>query len=235
MNDRLRRLRRYGRDALFHTLWKAGYELRRLDADGWSTANLRKDGFDPQTIIDVGVGTGTPGLHEAFPSAHHVFIEPLDCFEPDLKRLIRRFGGEYHLIAAGASDGQKTINVDSHVPMQSSLVNRLEDRQRSLVPQQITVTTLTRLANERGWSAPFGVKIDVEGYECDVVAGATGILDRTQFVIAEVSVSDQFGRSCSFARFVALMDEHGFRLCDVLTSPKNRNREIIQIDALFRR
>lgn len=34
--------------------------------------NLAKPGRLPATLVDVSVGTGTTGLHEAFPDARHV-------------------------------------------------------------------------------------------------------------------------------------------------------------------
>jgi len=228
-------VKRRAREALFQSLWRAGYELKRLDGDGWSPENLRKEGLAPKTVIDVGVGTGTPGLHEAFPDAHHVFVEALQEFEPDLRRLVATFGGEYHVVAAGASAGEIVMAVDTHIPMQSSIHARVDDDGRALAERTVEVATLDDLAAGGSWQAPFGIKIDVEGYEAEVVAGATAILCETQFVIAELSISERFAGSVSFAGFVQTMDRHGFRLCDLLTAPKGRDRELIQVDAMFRR
>jgi hypothetical protein len=58
----------------------------------------------------------------------------------------------------------------------------------------------------------------------------------TQFVIAEVIVSNLFQQSYTFAGFIALMDSRGFVLMDVLDGIKPAmNQGVIFIDALFAR
>lgn len=230
-----RRLRNAGRSSLFTLLWKAGFEIRRLDAEGWAPENLAKPGLEPATLIDVGVGTGTPGLHEAFPDAHHVFVEALPTFTADLERLVERFGGEYHLTAAGAADGVATIHVDKRIPMQSSFSARTDDRERTLIDLEVPVVRLDTLRDERGWQGPFGLKIDTEGHELAVIAGAPKLVAESQFVIAELALSDRFAGQTDFASFLSIMSKHGMRLCDILAAPKSHDREIIQVDAMFRR
>lgn len=230
-----RRLRNTGRSSLFTVLWKAGFELRRIDAEGWAPENLAKPGLRPATLIDVGVGTGTAGLHEAFPDAHHVFVEPLPTFTADLERLVGRFGGEYHLSAAGATDGVATIHMDKRIPMQSSFSARTDDRERTLTDLEVPMTRLDTLRDRCGWSGPFGLKIDTEGHELAVVEGAPRLLAEAQFVIAELSLAERFADQSDFATFLSAMSDHGMRLCDILSAPKSHDREIIQIDAMFRR
>lgn len=229
------RARSAGRAALFRSLWAAGYELRRNDAGGWAPDNLAKPGLAPATLVDVGVGTGTTGLHEAFPDARHVFVEPLPQFEPDLKRLVGRFGGEYHLVAAGAEDGSATIHVDRRLPMQSSFSARTDGEVRPLQDLEVRVVRLDSMMEDHGWSGPFGLKLDTEGHELEVAQGASKLIGQSQFVIAELSLVEQFAGEAGFATFVAVMADHGLRLCDILAAPRSRQSGIIQVDAMFRR
>ena len=76
--------------------------------------------------------------------------------------------------------------------------------------------TLDTLMEEYGFEPPFGLKIDTEGFEDQVIRGATNFLRRTEFVIAEVSVAERFVDSYTFAEFTELMDENDFFLWDVL-------------------
>jgi hypothetical protein len=98
------------------------------------------------------------------------------------------------------------------------------------------MTTLDALLAEHHWEPPFGLKVDTEGYEQDVIKGAAELLGQTQFVIAEVNVTKRFEKSYSFAEFVGLMESHGLHLCDILDAQKRwATRELGFVDGLFRR
>jgi FkbM family methyltransferase len=216
---------------------RSGNEEWRRET-GWRPDNLRKAGFAPATLIDVGVARGTPNLYDAFPDAHLVLIEPLREFEDDLGRICRRRGGEYVLTAVGAGPGRAVINVDPEMLYESSLLRNAwnpPDREQALERREIEVTTLDALLAERQWNGPFGLKIDTEGFEYAVVQGAKALLRQTQFVIAEVSVSHHFEGSASFAEFVALMDAEGLALCDLLDGQRRGTEGIDYLDAMFRR
>jgi FkbM family methyltransferase len=222
-------------------IWRTG---RRMDSDdwsrytGWRTENLRKPGFTPATVIDVGVADGTRYLYEAFPDAHLVLIEPLSEFEKHLQRICRDWGGEYVLAAVGPAPGRAEIHIDPAMLYESSLlVNELRppEKNAALAHREIEVTTLDALMSERRWNGPFGLKIDAEGYEHRVIEGAGAVLRETQFVIAEVSVTRPFAGGISFADFIALMDGHGFAVHDLLDGQKRGNGGVEFVDALFSR
>jgi FkbM family methyltransferase len=212
----------------------AHWDRGRRANEGWSPDNLRKPGFAPATVIDVGAAAGTPDLYHAFPAAHHVLIEPMSEYEPDLRRLADELGGEYLLTAVGSSGGEATMEFDPQA-LNLAAVAREGGRRRRLQERSVPIATLDDLRAERGWSPPFGLKIDTEGHEREVIEGATRLLEETEFVIAETSVQRREG-DYSFAQFVALMDEHGFELCDVLHAARAAStKELEFVDALFRR
>jgi hypothetical protein len=92
------------------------------------------------------------------------------------------------------------------------------------------MTTLDRLMEEHGFQPPFGLKIDAEGLEYEVIQGATAFLRETQFVVAEVSVAKRFEESYSFSEFAELMDRNDFYLWDILHIGGKRF-----VDAAFRK
>jgi FkbM family methyltransferase len=221
--------------------WQFGHDLKALEeewchASGWQPANLRKD-FAPSTVIDVGVAFGTIGLYEAFPDAHLVLIEPLEEYADAINRLVGR--GEYHAVAVGAEDRVASIQVDTEAPWLSSVLTPTSNRphaSKPLAERQIQMTTIDALWDKHRWAPPFGLKIDTEGYEDQVVRGADRLLEHTEFVIAEVSLAPRFTGSYSFAEFIDLMDAHGFVVCDILEGLKSsRSGRVIFLDALFLR
>ena len=221
-------------------IWRAGF---RRDSEewqretGWRPENLRKPGLEPATVIDVGVARGTPNLYNAFPKARLVLIEPLAEFEDDLRRIAKRRDGEYVLTAVGAEAGTAVINVDPDTLYGSSLLVNSWASPDAPAPErrEIGVTTLDALRRERGWEGPFGLKLDVEGYERQVIAGAAELLRETQFVIAEVSVAQQYAGSAPFAAFIATMDGHGFALNDVLDGRRRGAEGVDFLDLMFLR
>jgi FkbM family methyltransferase len=220
-------------------VWRYGVELRadpQLQRDsGWSRANLRKHGLRPATLIDVGVGHGTPELYAAFPEAHHVLLEPLQEFEGSLRSHIRERGGEYMLAAVGSENGEVEIRVDKEIPWMSSVIESV-GREQSFDVRRVPMRTLDSLMDERGWNAPFGLKIDTEGFEEEVVAGAERLLEQTQFVIAEVSVMRRYAEGGRLAEFVEAMARRGFILYDILDAQKpDPAGPIYFMDVLFRR
>lgn len=225
-------------------LWHHGSDLLELEkarqrGAGWGAENLRKD-FSPATVIDVGVWQGTKPLYDAFPGAFHVLIEPLQEFEPKLRQRLTRLDGELLLTAVGATVGEAVIEVYPQALWGSSLLPIIGEPPTDITVSEqdpperrpIPITTLDTLLEERRWQKPFGLKIDVEGYEAHVIRGATNLLRDTQFVIAEVGVAKRFEDSYTFAEFVALMDSVGFGLCDVVDATKTDGR-LVFLDAFF--
>jgi FkbM family methyltransferase len=220
-------------------LWQFSQDLEFLEdsrrrASGWQPANLRKN-FSPATLIDVGAAHGTPTLYEAFPDAYHVLIDPLQEYETSLKSWVERGNAEYVLAAIGDREEVVTISMDPQQLWGSSLLEAVGASPESQ-KRQIQMTTLDSLLSQRRWTGPYGLKIDTEGFEHKVIEGAADLLEQTQFVIAEVSVTKRFEGSYSFAEFIALMDECNFTPCDVLDGLKqSREGDVVFIDMLFKK
>jgi FkbM family methyltransferase len=200
-------------------------------SSNWSAAHLGSLGFRPGTVIDVGAADGTSALYRAFPDAHHVLIEPLHEFEPDLRRNAEEHGGEIVLSAVGSTEGTLTLNVEPRLLMTSAL----QPVQPALATSEraVPLTTLDKLLDDRAWTPPFGLKIDVEGYEHEVIDGATRLLEEAEFVLCEVSVTGRFEGGLSSAELIERFRSHGFRvgeIIDAASSPLG-----LHVDVLFRR
>jgi hypothetical protein len=104
---------------------------------------------------------------------------------------------------------------------------------RATAPREVPLTTLDSLLAQREWKPPFGLKIDTEGYEREVVRGATRVLEQCEFVLAEVSVASRFEGDCSAAEFIALMRGAGLELVDLLDAARGLGGS--HADALFSR
>ena len=203
-----------------------------LRTQDWRPAVLKGAGFNPRTVVDVGVADGSPRLYEAFPDAYHVLIEPLKEHEPYLQSYLKTYRGEYFLTAVGATDGTAVIDVVPADPGKSSFLQRTEltATGNPVVKREVPLAKLDSLMRRHNLQAPFGLKIDTEGFEYQVIEGASDFLRKTEFVIAEVSIARRFHGSYRFSDFTELMDENGFFLWDILKLGGKRF-----VDAVFRR
>ncbi len=201
----------------------------------WDPRKLKKFGFNPKTIIDVGTGSGTTELLEVFPEAYHVLIEPLKEYEQDLQGILKKYQGEYFLTAVGNKTGRVKINVEPGFLERTSINEPSKLTQAvkgETVVRDVPITTLDALLKKHQFKPPFGLKIDTEGYELQVIKGAVELLRQTEFVIAEVSVAKRFKESYTFTEFISLMDKNDFALCDILYAYR-RNNKLIYLDCLF--
>ena len=192
--------------------WESDRLLR--GAGGWDPERLRGYGFRPATLVDVGVAGGTHALYEAFDDAYLVLVEPLSEFEETLRRLLEERPGELIQTAVGEREGTLSITLDA--PLERSSVLESVHARPAAERREIPVTTLDRLAAERRWRDPIGLKIDAEGYDIQVIAGALGLLPRCEFVIAEGSIRPRFRGEATCMGLIELMRSHGFETRDVV-------------------
>ena len=181
-------------------------------------------GLEVGTVIDVGVGNGTPWLMDSFPDAYTVLVEPNPGFRPVLDRILtapRR--GEGHIMAAGAAAGEMTMHVNIATPTSSSLMAPTQGQvdefakrgwTRESREEVVPVARLDSLDRSK-WPGPYLLKMDCEGFELEVMRGATGLLGEVALIVSEVGVAHRHEGSYTFAEFIAAMDAHGFELIDV--------------------
>lgn len=187
----------------------------------WSMSRGPKPA-DVRTVFDIGVNRGTPDLYEAFPDAHYVLVEPIAELRPRVEKILRRLDGEYVQAAASSHVGTATLNVERARFGLSSLEHRPtppttdSDIERRVVP----VTTVDQIVADRELRGPFGIKIDTEGHEVDVIRGAERTLRRTEWVIAEVSITGRFTDGYRADQMIGEMRDRGFVIADVLKSTR---------------
>jgi|SRR5215471_4633202 len=203
----------------------------------WDSSYIRRLKFNPATIIDVGVARGTPQLYDAFPDAYLLLIEPLAEFSTDISRILTRRRGVYVPVAAGRHAADLELWVDASDPLQTSFYRRhpLETTEGALETRRVPVKTLDEIVAGHPCPRPFGLKIDVEGAELEVLQGAPAVLAETQFLIAEVNVIDRFKGAYKFAELVEWVDAAGFCACDILDIGRSTASAVTFFDLVFRK
>jgi FkbM family methyltransferase len=234
-------------DAVHRKLLEHGWRVQRAvpAPQGWEEHRtywepdyIRRLRFRPETIIDVGVAHGTPQLYAAFPDAQLVLVEPLSEYFEAIAHLLARRRGVHIRAAAGSSEGELELRVEPRRTERTSryLGHPIERTGDILTPRRVRATTIDRIILDHSLPEPFGLKIDAEGAELEVIRGAAATLERTLFVIAEVDVLHaRFEGSYSFAQFIAAMDQAGFEVCDLLGIGRAPSSHVVDVDLVFQR
>jgi FkbM family methyltransferase len=207
------------RRAVKRLLARAGFEVHRRRGAGQRTLGQVLDhvvalGFEPASVIDVGVAHGTADLYDRFPSARLLLVEPLEEYRQVLETLSHERGAEYVLAAAGSEAGSQVLYVHRALACSSLLGERAGD-QADVTPREVPVARLDELCVERGLRGPYALKVDVEGAELDVLAGASGILDETELLLLEVSLFRLNDRNPELAEVTGALRELGFVAYDI--------------------
>ncbi|MBI2839370.1 MAG: FkbM family methyltransferase [Acidobacteria bacterium] len=217
-------------------LWSLGYAARPRTGS-WDPMQLERIGSRPRTIVDVGVAQGTPELYGAFPDAHLVLIEPLVEFQPCISQFLDHHRGTFFPVGLGAHPGMRTMYIEPKYMERSSLFKRApaEASGERHSTRGIAVTTLDALLAEHHFAPPFGLKIDAEGCEYEIIQGAAEFLRLTDFVIAEVAVPRRFDGGYEFLGFIELMSSRGFVVSEVLDIGRAPDGSLAFLDMVFTR
>lgn len=177
---------------------------------------LRDRGFRPATVIDVGAQTGTPPLYEVFPDAHHVLIEPVAENESALQALCGQLrSAEYRIAAVTSRDGMVPLAVSDDRLYSSVVRDGVVPEGADAPPglRSVPGVSLDSLCAEGRYVGPMLVKIDVDGLELEVLAGAVTLMRPDAVFVIEATVA---GNDARLPRIIDAMAPYGFQVWDIV-------------------
>ena len=191
-------------------------------------------------IIDVGASRGQFASFAAdrFPDARIICLEPLEGPRSALVDALRD-RVDVLPFAAGATPGVARLNVSAQDDSSSMLP--IGRRQVAEFPgtQQATTRDVEVIALESILSAdlpaPRLLKIDVQGFELEVLKGAGDSLGLFDEIFVECSFAELYQGQALAGEVVAYLVARGFALADVHGLARGSNGDALQADLLFRR
>jgi len=201
----------------------------------WSLANMRKNGFRPSSIIDVGAyeGEWTQTAKQVFPDARVLMVEPQPDKADALKAVSARSDDVvYDMTLLGPRSKEE-------VPFYlNETVSSVLPEYESTAPEtaSMSMKTLDQLADATNFRAPDLLKLDVQGYELEVLAGAERILSsgHPEAILMEVSLIEINEGAPLFSEVTRCMDEYGYRLYDICSFFRRPLDDALwQVDAIF--
>jgi len=197
----------------------------------------------PATVVDVGANVGQfsaliAALH---PEARLVAFEPM----PDAAATWRRvFDGRsnavLHTVAIGTTKGEATLHVSARADSSSLLP--IGEGQRTVFPgteeagtMRIEVAPLDAFLSAAEISRPALLKIDVQGYELEVLRGAESLLRCFDYVYVEASFMTLYEGQPLFDEVAAFLAARGFREEGRYNLSVDAEGRPVQADFLFAR
>jgi FkbM family methyltransferase len=203
-------------------------EMRR------AIARLRAAGFQPAAVIDVGahVGAWSRLAHGVFPDADYHLVEADPEKRAALGAVAAQLGRAHvHIGLVGASI---LPAVTFHrVPglTGSSVLPELTSAQKT--PVTLPMTTLDVLTDGRA-AGPVLLKLDVQGFELEVLKGAASLLRRVGGICPETSTLPYNEGAPLFADVDLHLSRGGFVLYDVVDLlRRSSDQALFQMNALF--
>jgi FkbM family methyltransferase len=204
--------------------------LRHLDM-GKRMKRLKALGVDPKVIYDVGAARGewSRFAHELWPAARIVGVEPNERNVPLLDQVKRDLPAfDYRRAFLGP---EKKVVKYVERDTQTSLVDNAGVSGAANAEAQMT--TLDDVAAELG-AAPQLLKMDVQGFELEVLKGATRSLTGIEVILLEANFI-RFGPQLPLAHeVIAFLAERGFVIYDVAGIYRRRVDDSLgQLDLIF--
>lgn len=184
-------------------------------------------------IIDVGANNG----QFAFMARYCWPNAIIDCFEPDpraLEKLYDQYKNDPNVkiqqLALGEHTSTLELNLGGDSAQNSFLIEFNKESYKSI---SVNVETLDNLYRNLE-SSNILLKIDVQGYEMQVLRGAQNILNKINFILVEVSLSNVFANGTEIDDLWTFLKKSGFiynRIIDQYRDPISGNT--VQMDILF--
>jgi FkbM family methyltransferase len=205
---------------------------------------------DVRLVIDIGAYQGDYSYKalRLYPKARVISFEPSPDNSARFHSSIlanREFADRVTLYQAAVSDssGRATLNLTSYGPANSLERQAGEHRRQNPHVYEVgtcEVKTLRLDDIQLGADWVDVIKIDVEGHELRVLEGGVNTLNRTRFVIVEISLArDEGVDSQGVFEIFAFMNMRGFHLYSIvdtyLFDTPGEHLGLSQFDAIFKK
>jgi len=204
-----------------------------------SLQRLSSLGFEPRGIVDVGAWRGdwTREALQTFPAAHVLMFEARPSMREALEQLATWSGGRaaFELSLLGARDSEATAfyEVQTGEGTGSSVLPELSDapRHKLELPMRRLDACVQRLLAKT--SAIDLLKLDVQGYELEVLEGGQDVLRGCEVVVTEVALLPYNAGAPLIDCVLPYLAERDMMLFDVATLMRDASGRVTQADLVF--
>ena len=222
---------------------RVGLELLRFNPtnslDAARPLVLRDQGVD--LVVDVGANEGqwARELRAEGYKGTIVSFEPLLSAHERLAHVAREDAAWIvHRLALGDRDGEGRLNVAGNAGASSSLLTMAESHEQAAPDARYVAQEIVPVSRLDALELPAGerlmLKLDVQGAERAVLAGARATLQRVRVVECELSLVELYGGQALMGELVQWLGGMGFALWGLRPGLADGVRgQLLQADGLF--
>jgi len=193
-------------------------------------------------ILDIGANEGqfAEKFVALFPEATFICFEPLA--EP-LQKLKERFKDrnnfQFHQLALGNETGKNKIFRNEYSPSSSLLPMKKNHKEAFTFTEkdfeeEIEIKKLDEILNENDIAKPYLVKIDVQGFEIEVIKGGQNIISNAEMIILETSFVQLYEGAPLFDDIYELLKSLSFEYIGSFEQlERPQDGKILQQDSIF--
>jgi len=209
---------------------------------GAGTEHLKLlNNLDCNHIIDIGANKGQFSLaaRYVFPKAHITSFEPLSKPADKFNQL---FENDENIILHQSAIGPEKQTLPMHVSKKadSSSIFPIGKSQASTYPgteeshiEKITIAPLSKFIRYDDLKPPVFVKIDVQGYELEVLKGCEKFLEFFTYIYVECSFIELYEGQALVDEVIEYLSDYSFKLNGVYNINYDEKGVAIQGDFLF--
>jgi FkbM family methyltransferase len=194
------------------------------------------------TVLDVGANEGQfiKSARVLFPRASILAFEPNPRLTNSLQHLLPPETGAVCQIACAREAGTMPLHLMKFSPASSLLrptALRIPDFPSAETEETITVKVDRLDSVVKGHALarkPYLLKIDVQGFELEVLRGAVDILPDVSAIVCEVNAVPFYQGQAGFEDIYAFLRQNDFKLVDIGEPIRNtQNGEVLYFDVAF--
>lgn len=194
------------------------------------------------TLIDVGSNKGQFILLciKFFPNLLIYSFEPIKEALIKQKNLLS-FKNNIYFYNTGIGNKNKIINffITNRADSSSFLtINKSKNYNKNYYVKEkrkIKIQKLDQILNNKKLIKPVLIKIDVQGFELEVLKGSKKILPNIDYLLLEVSKNQMYNKQAIELEIINFLKKEKFRIMESSKWKKINNTEFMQRDILFKR
>lgn len=195
----------------------------------WSLQNIKRLGFIPSFVVDIGAYEGywTRDFLEVYPSTRILMLEAQLSKAEKLQSVCNEFTNtQFHIALLSPEDGQEFSFIESETA--SHVTSDVSEGTR-----KINGESLDKILERKMLPYPEFLKLDVQGFELEVLKGGSKSLTHAEFCLMEVSLLD-LDNTPLILEVMNYMDGKGFQAYDICQFMRRPfDNALYQADLLF--
>lgn len=211
------------------------------DRDHFRTLNRwRRDGFLPRSILDLGGNEGcwSEMVECLYKPKSIIIFEP----QPNCLKGIRakanalKVDWDVRQVAVGEGDGSLELHITENQTAASLLKPNSGSTPKEFMVGttevlRVPVRSLDSMHTEGILNPCALVKMDIQGYEAQVLRGGKRYLQKSERLVIEVSLRPIYEGQALIAEIIAICDDLGFRIEDMTEASRSWPESVLwQVD-----